>query len=375
MVADAPHEPAGLRFIEEKPVDWRRLGDLLEPSRRANHWANFGPASQALEARLAAMLDLPPDRAVVATSSGTAALFGLLGVGAARLGRPLRWVGSAFGFLSTRIGALAGAIRFVDCDRTGFLDLSQVDGLAAGSWDGLLVTNVFGARRDLDDYAGYARERGKHVLIDNAMRFPEFGRASTDAPNEFVSFGHTKPWGFGEGGCAVLDRADAPLFRQLIQFGHSAPSGLEPFAANGKISDLAAAAILARLETAGAWIPSYAQQWNRIARLAETAGFVVLHPGATRRAVAFLALLAPGRIPPETLAQGPLPARKYYPPLLDLPNARRLFDRIVCVACHPGMAALDDATITGELAAIAGRSLDPEADAPGACGRSGSGAR
>jgi hypothetical protein len=43
---------------------------------------------------------------------------------------------------------------------------------------------------------------------------------------------------------------------------------------------------------------------------------------------------------------------KYYPPLAERPVARSVFERIVCVASHPGMAALDDADIEQELSLI-----------------------
>jgi dTDP-4-amino-4,6-dideoxygalactose transaminase len=160
--------------------------------RAGNQWANFGPASLLLERTLEQMLQVPADRAVVAASSGTAALLALAGVAAARHERPLRWIGSAFGFFSTRIGALAEATSFVDCDARGFLDLSDVDNLADDSWDGLLVTNVFGAAADISSYVAYCRQRGKAIIADNAMCLLGFDRASPEAPAEIISLHHTK---------------------------------------------------------------------------------------------------------------------------------------------------------------------------------------
>lgn len=342
-------ELPGLRFVEQKSLNWSRMAEILAMSERENQWANFGPVSRLLERTAERLLQVHPDRAVVATSSGTAALMALAGVAAAQRGRPLRWVGSAFGFFSTRIGSLAGAVTLVDCDEAGFLDLARVDDLPDDSWDGLLVTNVFGSDPDLARYAAYCRCRGKALLVDNAVCLLGYERASPGSPQEFISFHHTKPWGFGEGGCAILPREDASLFRQLIRFGQNAPAGLDMFAGNGKISDLAAAAILARLEQHEDWAPRYVAQWHRIADIGRRAGFQVLHDLLPGGAVGFTPLLAPRRVAGDLIRASRLPLAKYYPPLGEQPNARALFDRIVCVACHPGMAGLDDERIHEEL--------------------------
>lgn len=341
-----------LRFVEQKTLHWGRMADILAMSEAENQWANFGPASRLLERTIERILQVHPDRAVVATSSGTAALMALAGVAAAQLGRPLRWVGSAFGFFSTRIASLAGAVTFVDCDGAGFLDLSRVDDLPDNSWDGLLVTNIFGSDPDLARYSAYCRSRGKALIVDNAVCLLGYQRASPDSPREFISLHHTKPWGFGEGGCAILSREEAPLFRQLIRFGQHAPAGLNMFAGNGKISDLAAAAIVDRLGQHRGWAPQYAAQWHRIADIGRRAGFEVVHELLPGGAVGFTPFLAPHPVPDGLVRTSGLPLAKYYPPLDERPNARALFDRIVCVACHPGMAALSDGRLGEEISLL-----------------------
>ena len=69
--------------------------------RQPTHWTNFGPVCRALERVLEHVWELPRERAVVMCSSGTAALYALSGLHAFRLGRPLRWVGSGYGFNCT----------------------------------------------------------------------------------------------------------------------------------------------------------------------------------------------------------------------------------------------------------------------------------
>jgi hypothetical protein len=124
------------------------------------------------------------------------------------------------------------------------------------------------------------------------------------------------------------------------------------FAANGKISDLSAAAILGRVERVRGWAPLYTAQWHRIARIAIGIGFEVFLEPLPTGVIGFVALLAPGPVPRQAIRQSRLPLAKYYPPLAERPNARALFERNVCVAAHPGMAALDDARIEEELSLI-----------------------
>jgi dTDP-4-amino-4,6-dideoxygalactose transaminase len=136
---------ARISFLEAKPIDWMRIRALLAESDRLNHWANFGPVAQRLESTLEDLLGLSPSKAVVATSSGTAALFASTGIFAARLRHPPRWVTSAFGFVSTRAGPFANT-QFVDCDGRGFLSLDALGDVPSDTYDAVLVTNVFAAQ-------------------------------------------------------------------------------------------------------------------------------------------------------------------------------------------------------------------------------------
>ena len=342
-----------LRFVEAKPFDAGRVAEILEASVLQNRWTNGGPTAARLEAMVHRRLGIHESRSVVVASSATAALFAMAGVLAHGLGRPVRWIGSSYGFFSGRIGPLAGNIDFVDCRVDGSLDLECVDRRPADSWDGLLVTNVFGSAPDLAPYVDYCRSRGKILLADNAMALLGFERSGPDAPDEIISFHHTKPWGFGEGGCAVLPRADAELFRHLLNFGHQAPSSLAAFAGNGKMSDLAAAAVIARLEAVDEWAPLYRAQWQRIADLGIRSGLSLLNRPAPGAVQGFVAFKAPGPIAGQRVAGRGVPVAKYYPPLSETARARDLYDRNVCVACHPGMAFLSDAAIADELAGIA----------------------
>ena len=305
-----------------------------------------------LERTIAHLLDVPSSRAVVATSSGTSALFALLGVLASRTGRRMRWLASAFGFAATRIGPLAGSVRLIDCDDEGMLDLGSVAAIPGDDWDGLLLTNVFGRCADFSAYVTFCHDRDKAIVVDNAQGLLGSDRGAMNAPEEIISFHHTKPWGFGEGGCAIVDREDEAMLRGLLNFGYSTPRLVDEYAANGKIADLAAAAIVARLEGWPRAADNYRIQWQRIASIAEDVGYDVFSRPATGGTLGFVPILAPSPVEIETVRSSALPLAKYYPPLGDLPTARRLYARIVCVACHPGLGILEDGLISKGLKAL-----------------------
>ncbi len=75
------------------------------------------------------------------------------------------------------------------------------------------------------------------MIIDSAASFPA-PRPPSVCASEIVSFHHTKPWGFGEGGCAIVDGALAEKLRSLHNFGVGRRCFVRNFAGNGKMSDI-----------------------------------------------------------------------------------------------------------------------------------------
>lgn len=334
-----------VRFVENKPVDFQAVEAIMEPSRRLNHFTNFGPVTAALEKVLHHLWRLSEDRVVIAASSATTALYALVGVHSAKLGRPLRLAASSFGFMSTNIGTLTNSI-LVDCDETGMLNLEALDEAILGQVDALLVTNIFGNFRSMERYKAFCERHGKILLVDNATGFSGVNRAEDF--DEIISFHHTKAWGVGEGGVAVLNRDDATLFRSLLNFGTGAPEWLWMYANNAKISDFASALILERLERIPEWSRQYDEQLQRIMSLGDQCGLRPLIDGHRDQLHAHVPFQSPHSISADRVNGSSLPMRKYYRPLgPNTPTASDIFDRNICVPAHLQMSALsDDAILT-----------------------------
>ncbi|MCP4307956.1 MAG: DegT/DnrJ/EryC1/StrS aminotransferase family protein, partial [bacterium] len=325
-------------FVERKVPDWCRFAEITEPSVETGRWANFGPTSGAFAAIVSDLIGLPAHRVVVPSSSATTALHAVVGMHNVRAGRKLTWAISAFGFVSTAVGPLGGRTLVVDCDGSGMVDLDLLKRLDPATWDGLIVTDVFGKRADLTDYQDLCAIQSKPLVIDSAVSFPA-RRSDAIIACEVISFHHTKPWGFGEGGCAVVDERDVDVVRSLLNFGVGTAVQFADLATNGKMSDIAAAAIIDRLDTIDDWAPDYRRQRDRIAALAEAEGLDILVNPPDDTAPPHVPVLMPRPVSLEKLPWAGFAVAKYYRPLSsDCAVARDLFDRIVNVPCHPGMA-------------------------------------
>ncbi|HEY2290324.1 MAG TPA: DegT/DnrJ/EryC1/StrS family aminotransferase [Thermoanaerobaculia bacterium] len=346
-----------IAFVEAKRPDYERIRELLARSEASGVWSNFGPVSLQLEVAVAESLSLPPGRRVVACANGTVALHGLAQLYEHLAGRPLRWVVSAFTFHAQRQGPFAAA-RVLDCDEQGFLDPDALAALPIESYDGIMVTNLFGTALHVERYEELAARQGKILLFDSATCF---GSAYQGNPfgglgaGELFSFHHTKPCGFGEGGCVVIPDGLADTFRSLINFGLYKGIDTGARSSNGKMSDVAAAFILDRLRHREEIRAAHRQQFRRLAGIARDLGLALLVDGGQERVFPNLVpILFPHPVGPERLSGGPLVVHKYYRPIESRPRADELYARVVCFPCHGGVAQVPDDELRAALATLMG---------------------
>ena len=354
-----------LPFVGEKQSPTTRVDALLDAARSENRFANFGPVSRQLERWIGDRLgqlstvNRPQDRAAITCCSATLGLQGAAGTMAVRHGRPLRWVVSAYGFFSTFTGVFSQS-KVVDCDRQGLLDLDAVAALDPDSYDGIVVTNPFGLFGDFAPFFDFCRDRGKAMLLDNAagLGATHADRLPTSAAEvdwiEVVSFHHTKPLGMGEGGAAIMAEAARETFRAVINFGVGLPQTFAPFYTNGKLSDFAAAHILAHLEGEPQWGPAYVEQAARVIEAGRQAGLTPLSDGPFPAPPGQVGLLAEGPVAESALENPEIVLRTYYPPVHPgFAHAEDIWRRIVNVPTHPGVADLPDDRLDAVLRAIA----------------------
>lgn len=340
-------KPRGkIAFIEAKKPDLELVNTLLAHCERCNQWANRGPLYWALAESYEAHMNLPSDVAVTPCANGGIALEVLGRLHEIKIGRPLRWAGSAFSFANLGRGYFAG-MRFVDCGPAGMLDLHELRSLDPESFDGVVVTNIFGLWKDFAPYIRFAQDSGKALLIDNAAGIDE---RVADWPYQAFSLHHTKPYGAGEGGFMLSPRDEAEAAYALIDYGEIGGGSRERWFNNGKLSDIACAFHLDRLARYPDWAPRYREQAGRVARIAAQAGLTPLVPHHDGPPATSRPFLAPEPVPLTRLqASERLRFGRYYRPLSEAPTTRRLYDRLVNIPTHPDVARLTDAELADEF--------------------------
>ncbi len=326
-----------VKYVENKPVNNESIQRLLSVSANANHWTNFGPLSHQLEDKLSNLLSLDDHLRVVVCCNATVALHTLVAMEQTLAQKELRWATSAFGFYSSADGILNNA-QIVDSDANAMLNLKKVD---PEKIDGIIATNVFGQMTDMESYREYAKAHKKALIIDSAMAF----HSGNHIPNEIISLHHTKPWGFGEGGCAIVHKDNEKLFRSLISFGHDTyEEPINRLAINGKISDISCAFILMWLEQITSLKNDYNEQYQRIVDIGLQCGLSVLadnltHPGIPANVP--LLLPKPKKLPQPT----DVPFARYYHPLADRAEAWNIYNRILNIPCHRDLSQVSEHSI------------------------------
>ncbi|MEM6941476.1 MAG: DegT/DnrJ/EryC1/StrS family aminotransferase [Pseudomonadota bacterium] len=337
-------------FIEEKAPDLDRVGALLRVSASENRWANRGPLYQELAQALQQHAQIPVTSAIVPLANGGIALEAMARFFDQQAGQKQRWVASAFSFRNIGRGYFHDAL-LLDCDQNGLLDLEVCARLAPDSFDGLIVTNPFGMQRDFARYAEFARRTGKALLIDNAAGF------HTDLPDwpwQSFSFHHTKPYGAGEGGAALVPREHAEAIYALVDYASDLGASAH-WLGNGKISDFSCAFILDRLEKAEDWVPRYIEQRERMIDLACEVGLETLSAPQDGIPLTSLPFLSPVPLAESAIWDTQhLTLGKYYKPLRPLPQVSEIYARLVNVPCHPDLARKSDDEILDELDRLMG---------------------
>lgn len=334
-----------LRFVEAKNPDIHRVSELLDECAEVNQWANRGPLYNRLRDQFSRHVSLPEGTELVPMANGGIALESIARLQSLRAGRKLRWVASAFSFWNLGRGYFHDVI-FVDCDERGLLDLNQLKTIDRSSYDGIILTNPFGLFRDFAAYSTFAGEAGKHFIIDNASGI------HTELPEwiwQAFSLHHTKPYGVGEGGLALVPADDAEEIYSLLNYGeehHGSPNWLQ----NGKLSDLSCAFLIDRLERADEWVPGYLEQRARVADIARRLGMRLVSQPETDIPLTSLPLLAVENVPVEAIQRTSyMTLAKYYKPLREFPTVCDIYRRLVNVPCHTDMATLTDGQIESDL--------------------------
>jgi dTDP-4-amino-4,6-dideoxygalactose transaminase len=210
-------------------------------------------------------------------------------------------------------------------------ELNKLNSNFLNKFDGIIVTNVFSLLPDFSAYEKWCIKNNKILVIDNATGI---SANLTNVSYQALSLHHTKPYGFGEGGLAIVDKCDYEIFLSLIEY--SPMKNQKNWVTNGKLSDWSCAPIINRLKNADSWIPLYQEQANRIESIAIELGIDLL--GITKTTTMSLPLLFKNKV--NLKNNKFIQLGKYYQPLKQTKNTMKIYNRIINFPCHPDVKNL-----------------------------------
>ncbi len=329
-----------INWVPNKSIDLEHVNTLLLKCQKTNQFTNNGPNVQELEKQIKHLLEIDDSKSVICVSNGTHALYACVAAFEMSLNKELQFATQSFTFPASAQGYLKNTI-IVDVNEFGSLDLLQVP----SNVDGIIVTNIFGNVCDIDTYVKWCSDHNKFLIFDNAatpythykgVNSCNFGNAST------ISFHHTKPIGFGEGGCIIIDSIYEQYVRRVINFGFekSPIPTWNRLGSNYKMSDIQAIFILQYLSN----FKQIVSKHKDLANYFFTKTNLSIYPNFSSECPflsCFCILTNDSETKLKALLENGVFARKYYVPLSDSPISNKFYSRILCIPCTVDMSHFD----------------------------------
>lgn len=347
-----------LNWVSNKSINGDKVNDYLKETLQTNQFTNYGPNVRRLEQIIHTRFKVNENKAVVAVSNGSIAMHILAAAIQYKQNqgkeceecKEIQWATQAFTFPPS-VQSNLQKTQIVDIDLEGGIDLEQID---ISTIDGIIVTNIFGNVVNITKYETWAKEHGKYLIFDNAATSFTFYNGVNCINYGIgcgISFHHTKPFGFGEGGAIIVDKTYEKEVRCLINFGiHlTTDNYYVKEGTNGKMSDIAAAYILQYWDTCfDIIINKHAELYSYFEKVVKNKGlhhfklFPSFHD-KLKNVPACISILFDvyDNKYEKQLIKNNIFCRKYYNPLKILPNSQYIYDHILCVPCHKDMSLSD----------------------------------
>jgi len=261
--------------------------------------------------------------------------------------KDLQFCTQSFTFPASAQGYLEN-VKIIDIDKDGGIDICEIN---PDECDGIIVTNVFGNVVDISKYEEWAKTYNKFLVFDNAATsFTSYkGKNSCNYGNATtISFHHTKPIGFGEGGCIIIDSQYEKTLRNILNFGIDNTSRNPKWhrkGANYKMSDIQAVYIIQYLDKFH-FIKTYTERlFHYFVESVQREHLAIdLFPNFSDNIpfVSCICIFSKKSLEIiSALSENKIYSRKYYNPLLDTPISVSFYNKIVCIPCTIDMTVDD----------------------------------
>jgi len=336
-----------VEWVPKKKINSDKVNYLLNKSLENNQFTNYGPNVQLLEKIITDKLQIHDDKVVIAVNNGSSALQILTNAINYFHNQSYQWATQSFTFPPSAQGTLSN-VRIIDIDLEGGLNLEELD----DTIDGIIVTNIFGNIVNIEKYENWAKNNNKFLLFDNAATpFTFFkGKSCCNYGNgSTISFHHTKPLGFGEGGAIIVDKKYENEIRCLINFGINLTDEYWVKEGNNfKMSDISAVYIIQYLDNFDKLVDKHKMLYRYFkSKLPEGIKlFPSFHDEDNILPSCFCILFDNYNDSTRLkLLDNDIFCRKYYYPLKNTKNTLYIYNKILCLPCHIDMTTQDIDTL------------------------------
>lgn len=335
-----------INWVPNKKINQKRVNLLMEKSIETGQFTNNGPNVQLLEKVIREKLQIDESKAVIVVTNGSVALHVLASSIEYFENKKIQWATQSFTFPPSAQGTLSNA-KIVDIDSEGGLDLNELD----ETIDGIIVTNIFGNVVDIDKYEKWAKNNNKFLIFDNAatpFTFYKGKSCCNYGHGSTISFHHTKPLGFGEGGAIIVDKKYEKNIRSLNNFGIDLTKNYWVREGNNnKMSDISAIYIIQYLDNFDKIIKKHKMLYNYFKEQIEKHKlpiklFPSFHDGEDIMPSCFCLLFDEynDNIRLKIL-DNDIFCRKYYHPLEKTKKTVEIYNKILCLPCTVDMTKED----------------------------------
>ena len=229
-------------WVPEKNIDLEIIDIKIKECIKSKHLTNNGKNVIELQKHIKKIFEINNEKEVLLTCNGAMGINALIGGLNIFHNKKLKWAVQSFTFPCSNQGLLNDSI-IVDLDENMGPDVIKLDSLK-NVFDGILVTNCFGASTNIDLYEKFCKENNKILLFDNAASSYTFYKNCNHlnyGNGCMVSLHHTKPIGFGEGGFIVFDKKYLETMEKSICFGFTKTDkyNYDIYSSNYKMSEIA----------------------------------------------------------------------------------------------------------------------------------------
>jgi dTDP-4-amino-4,6-dideoxygalactose transaminase len=329
-------------WVPYKNINYKRVNDLLQKSIETGRFSNGGPNVQLLEQVIRKKLQIDDTKTVVVVTNGSVALHALSSSIEYFHKQKINWATQSFTFPPSAQGTLSNA-KIVDIDKDGCLNLEELD----ETINGIIVTNIFGNIVDIDKYENWAKENDKFLIFDNAATPFTFykGKSCCNYGHGCtISFHHTKPFGFGEGGAIIVDKKYEKNIRCLNNFGINLTDNYWVREGNNhKMSDISAVYIIQYLDNFDNIVKKHQELYRYFkTQIIKLNLPIKLFPSFhdDDKIMASCCCLLFDKYDDNIrlkLLENDIFCRKYYHPLLETKNTVEIFNKILCLPCTVDM--------------------------------------